>query len=389
MLHLAALTGKARQEEYFKVNSKGTEILLEQCVRSTTKHFIFVSSIAAGFKDIKGYHYAHSKIEAERTVEAGGIAYTILRPTMVIGQNSPILESLLKLAKAPVVPIFGNGKTKVQPVYVDDLVNCILSIIENKLFRNQTLTIAGPEQITIEEFIKLLHQSSYKKKLRLIHLPIRPIVKTLSFLEKFSLKLLPFTAGQLATFINDGIADKNPCFEGSGLKMTSINEMIALATHVQLINNSSDLIEECKLFTNYLIGSSPDEYIKDKYIQGHSATTLDKNAGFFDKVLIKSANFNLLFLKLADAYTRIFYKNAVLRKKLLLLLAIMECCKATYHEVDSVSESSVIRLYMKLFQKAFIFLLTLLVSIMVFTPFKLYAALTGETRKPAESWIES
>ncbi len=391
VLHLAALTGKARPEEYFRVNSRGTEILLEQCKRSNIKHFIFVSSIAADFKDIEGYYYAHSKIAAEKIIEAGGLTYTIVRPTMVIGENSPILESLLKLAKAPVVPIFGNGRTKVQPVYIDDIVGCILSIIDNSLFQNQTLTIAGPEQITIEGFIRRLHEASYRKKLRMLHLPVRSIAKILLFLEKFLLKFLPFTAGQLASFTNDGIADRNPCFEGRGLKSTSMNEMLALAVRPEkgAVRNESDLMAECELFTNYLIGRSPDEYIQAKYLQGHAAANLEKDAGLLDAILIRTANSNSFFLKLADVYTSIFYRNAVLRKKLLLMLAILECCKATYHEVDKVSNSSGIIFGIRLFQKAFIFLLSLFISIIIFSPFRLYDARTKGPRASAELWTKS
>lgn len=386
VIHLAGLTGKAGPEEYFRVNSKGTKTLLEQCVRSKVKHFIFVSSIAAGFKNTEGYYYAHSKIDAEKIIEAGGLAYTILRPTMVIGENSPILESLLKLAKAPIVPVFGDGSAKIQPIYIDDLIACVLSIIGNKAVENQTLTAAGPEQITMEEFIRVLHDNSYKKKFRIIHLPVGPIKKALLFLEKKYLAYLPFTAGQLASFTNNGITDRNICSDLTGLKLKNVHEMIRLSASQdrQAGETSENLERECRVFTNYLINIDPDKYVTGNYIRGHKICRIDGETDFFNTLLVRAANRNSFLLKLADAYTSIFYKSSVLRKKLLLLLAIMECCPSTYHHIDTVNERSVISLYVRMGQKAFLFLVNLLASIVVFLPFKFYSALRNGPRQPVK-----
>ncbi len=386
VLHLAALTGKAEPEEYFRVNSEGTRSLLGQCLKSRVQQFIFISTIAADFTNIEGYHYAKSKIEAEKNVQRSGIPYTILRPAIVIGRGASILVSLLKLAKAPIVPVFGDGSAKIQPIYIDDLVACILSIIGNKAIENQTLTIAGPEQITMEEFIKVLHDSSYKKKFRLIHLPVGPIKKALLLLEKKFLAYLPFTAGQLASFTNDGITDSNLCAGLTGLKLKNVHEMIRLSASQdgQAGETSVDLELECSAFTNYLININPDKYIIEKYIQGHKISSINKETDFFNALLIKAANRNSFLLKLADAYTSIFYKSAVLRKKLLLLLAIMECCPSTYHHIDTVNKGSAISLYMRMGQKAFLFLMSLLASMIVFLPFRFYSSLRNGSRQQIE-----
>ena len=91
VIHLAALTGKAPREEYFRINSEGTRVLTEQCRNRGIIRIVFISSIAAAFKNIEGYHYAESKIEAERIVKRSGVPFTILRPTIVTGEGSPIL----------------------------------------------------------------------------------------------------------------------------------------------------------------------------------------------------------------------------------------------------------------------------------------------------------
>ncbi|KPK00268.1 MAG: hypothetical protein AMK71_08565, partial [Nitrospira bacterium SG8_35_4] len=72
VVHLAAITGKASRDEYFRINSEGTEILLSHSADSGVRDFIFISSIAANFVNVGAYYYAQSKIEAEQLVKRSG-----------------------------------------------------------------------------------------------------------------------------------------------------------------------------------------------------------------------------------------------------------------------------------------------------------------------------
>src|SRR5205823_14764221 len=61
VIHLAAATGRLPPEEYFATNVDGTRDLLGQCRRAGVRNFLFVSTIAARFPDLKHYPYAQSK----------------------------------------------------------------------------------------------------------------------------------------------------------------------------------------------------------------------------------------------------------------------------------------------------------------------------------------
>src|SRR5882672_471847 len=124
VLHLAAATGRAAPADHFRVNVEGTRILLEQSRRHGARRFVFVSSIAAKFPDIRRYPYARAKLEAEALVAGGGIEYSIIRPTIIAGPGAPVLAGLRRLAMLPIVPVFGTGRVRVQPIFVDDLADC-------------------------------------------------------------------------------------------------------------------------------------------------------------------------------------------------------------------------------------------------------------------------
>jgi nucleoside-diphosphate-sugar epimerase len=73
VIHLAATTGKAQPQEYFRVNATGTRYLIEQCKQRGIKNFLYVSTITVKFGDKSNYHYAQSKQEAEEAVKRSGL----------------------------------------------------------------------------------------------------------------------------------------------------------------------------------------------------------------------------------------------------------------------------------------------------------------------------
>ena len=228
VVHLAAVTGKRTQKEYFAVNGEGTNILLEQCKQAGVRQFLHMSSIVVKYSNKSRYYYAQSKELAEFAVRQSGLPYTIVRPTIVIGPGSPTWRGLLRLAGMPIIPILGRGKTRIQPIYVDDLVNCVLSILDEDVFRNATIELGGPEQITFKNFLTTIHRLRYGKVPRTLHLPVAPLVFALSVFEKPLYSVLPMTAGQLCAFYNDGVICPNALFEYHKPQMKGIDEMVKL-----------------------------------------------------------------------------------------------------------------------------------------------------------------
>jgi nucleoside-diphosphate-sugar epimerase len=227
VLHLAAATGKCPPDEYMRVNRDGTGALLEQARRSGVQRFLFVSSVAAKFQDQFRYYYGQSKQQAEALVAASELRWTIVRPTMIFGRNAPVFDSLARLAALPVVPVFGDGRTPVQPVYVDDLADCLVAMLsqEEGLDRT-TVEIGGPEVLTIQDLLLRIRSSAGRPGGPVLHLPVNAISRCIGYMEPFLLSVLPFTAGQLASFSNPGTAAPHPWVAGRQSGMAGISEML-------------------------------------------------------------------------------------------------------------------------------------------------------------------
>jgi NADH dehydrogenase len=227
VLHLAAVTGKQAPSEYFRVNRDGTESLLREAERAGVRRFVFVSSISAKFKNQRHYYYAQSKLQAESLVKNSRLPWIIVRPTMIFGKGSAVLAGLAKLASLPFIPLFGDGQTRVQPVQVADLAQILADILDDETLNNRLLEIGGPEAVSMERLMQLIRLSSLNKEGKVVHLPVGPLAEFLSFIEPVLRPVLPLTAGQLASFHNNGVADPDPWVAQRQTGMKTIKEMLA------------------------------------------------------------------------------------------------------------------------------------------------------------------
>lgn len=227
VIHLAAVTGKAQPQEYFATNVEGTRFLLEQCQRWGVQYFLQVSSIAVKFPNISRYYYAQSKQQAEAVVRNSGLHYTIVRPTIVLGKDAAAWKNLSQLACGPVIPLFGDGQAKIQPIHVDDLVDVLWALIHEEIFPDEAFDIGGPEVLTIEEFLQQIAQVCHGRRARVIHIPFRLLALLLSCAEKLCYSLMPFNVGQFSVFLNNSTIENNHIFKQYKEKMKGINKILS------------------------------------------------------------------------------------------------------------------------------------------------------------------
>jgi nucleoside-diphosphate-sugar epimerase len=230
VVHLAAATGKQSPAGYWRVNRDGTEALVLEARRAGVRRFLHVSTIAVKFADQSRYYYAQSKQQAEAIVAHSGMRFAIVRPTLILGRGSQVLEGLSRLAALPVVPVFGDGITPVQPIFVEDLASCVKAMLDEDLFDGQTVEIGGPEVLTIEDLLRRVRKARGAGEAHVMHLPARPIAAVLAWIEPLLGPVLPFTAGQLASFTNAGTVDFNPWVAHWQTKMKGVDEALQLSS---------------------------------------------------------------------------------------------------------------------------------------------------------------
>jgi hypothetical protein len=92
------------------------------------------------------------------------------------------------------------------------------------------------------------------------------------------------------------------------------------------------LDRECTAFATYLTGREPTGYVLERYRLAHERGEMASlpEPGAFERALVRLALFPGI-ARVVDVYTALFMKRALVRKKLVLALAILECCAPSYH----------------------------------------------------------
>ncbi|HEV8125540.1 MAG TPA: NAD-dependent epimerase/dehydratase family protein [Gemmatimonadales bacterium] len=207
VVHLAAATGSASDRDLQLVNVEATRWLLDSCERQGVGRILFVSSIAADYPDLSRYPYGRSKLAAETLVRQSPLDYTILRPTIVLGRESPIWQKLRGLAMLPVMPVFGDGSARVQPISVEDVAHAMVYLLDHSRFSNEVLELGGPDVLTMLGLLRRIRKACGKSEGLALRIPARPVQFALGVLGKVAGGRLPVSPGQLVPFISDGVAD--------------------------------------------------------------------------------------------------------------------------------------------------------------------------------------
>ena len=108
-----------------------------------------------------------------------------------------------------------------------------------------------------------------------------------------------------------------------------------------MTSDPSRLERECRTFTRLLTGARATPYVIGKYVDAHRVRQTFQISDAFERALVDAASSGPVMARLADAYARRAMPRGVLRKKLVLLLAILETSHEFHRDVDTGPDRSV------------------------------------------------
>ncbi len=169
--------------------------IVNAALEAGVKRAIFVSTTAV-FTQLN----APSKVvrlAAEETIKNSGLDFTILRPTMIYGSSRDrnMCRLIRFLARQPVIPIIGSGEHLQQPVYVGDVAAAAVQSLSCEKSIGGEYNISGAAPLSYNDVIDTVC-AALKRRVRKVHLPVKPVVATLGLLERLPLKL-PLKAEQI------------------------------------------------------------------------------------------------------------------------------------------------------------------------------------------------
>lgn len=170
--HLAAIIISKDDSAFAQINTEGTGNVVEQAAKANVGRFVYVSSASVTYPCQTPYSL--SKRAAEDIVQKSGLAYTIVRPTLVYGEKGgqEFDMYLAYLKKFPIVPFIGNGTSLKRPVFVDDVTAGLLALCDNKASYGKTYNLSGGEAISILDFSRLCLSCLGMGKKQVVCLPV-------------------------------------------------------------------------------------------------------------------------------------------------------------------------------------------------------------------------
>jgi nucleoside-diphosphate-sugar epimerase len=118
------------------------------------------------------YTWDQAKWLAEEAIWASGLEWTIVRCSPAYGPNDVSFNRLLGYSDfLPFVPIFGDGKSLLTPVFGDDIGRLFALLVANpERCRNTTFGLGGPDEVSIDEFLRLALRAMERVR-AVLHIP--------------------------------------------------------------------------------------------------------------------------------------------------------------------------------------------------------------------------
>jgi len=195
IINCVGILNEEGDQTFKKLHSDIPEKLAILAKKSGVKKFIHISSIGANpNSDSK---YSKSKGIAEVKILNAFPEAIIFRPSIVFGSEDQFFNLFSQISCiSPILPIVG-GKTKFQPVYVDDIAKMVVGVLQieapNTKKNNRIYELGGPEIISFRSLMVKMLSVIYRKKL-IINLPFwlaKAICPLILILNKLTFKKIP------------------------------------------------------------------------------------------------------------------------------------------------------------------------------------------------------
>jgi NADH dehydrogenase len=109
---------------------------------------------------------------AEKYLLESGLEAVIVRPTWVYGPRDNSLNRILRFGNfLPFIPIFGDGKNLMQPVFVDDVGRVVADAALRPEAAGKVFELGGPDVMTFDEVLKTALDVMGRKR-PILHQPV-------------------------------------------------------------------------------------------------------------------------------------------------------------------------------------------------------------------------
>jgi len=233
VIHLVGIINETPRHSFRRVHIDGTRVVVDAAKAAGVRRFVHMSALGARPDAVSRYHL--TKYEAEQVVRAGGLDWTVFRPSVIHGPESEFMQLVKVLARPklrygpiPAMPYFGRGEGKLQPVSVRDVAHCMAASIHMPETIGQTYSMGGPEVYDWKQLYALCSQAISGKTRRQVSVPV-PLAKLVAVtVMKTPLvpKLLKFNLSQIQMSQEDSVCDTTPIEDTFNIELGGFKDAV-------------------------------------------------------------------------------------------------------------------------------------------------------------------
>lgn len=210
VINLVGILHEKGPQKFNAVQAQGAGAIARAAAGAGVRRLIHVSAIGADAQSDSAY--ARSKAAGEAAVREHFPSATILRPSVVFGPEDDFFNRFAALARLlPVLPLVGGGHTKFQPVYVGDVADAVLRVLDDPATAGRLYALGGPRIYSMKQILELVLVETGRQRL-LLPLPFFAAKIQAAFLQLLPKPVL--TVDQVRLLQHDNIVPEG----AAGLK---------------------------------------------------------------------------------------------------------------------------------------------------------------------------
>lgn len=222
-INLVGILRETGRQRFDAVQGEGAERLAAAARDAGVARFVQVSAIGADAASDSAY--ARSKAAGEAGVRRHYPDAPILRPSVVFGPEDDFFNRFAQLAQlAPAVPLVGGGHTRFQPVYVGDVADAVLRVLDSPAASGRIYELGGPRTMTFREVIEFVLAQTGRRP-ALVNLPFGVASMLAAIMEKLPAPQL--TRDQVRLLRRDNVAAQGaPGLRELGIEPTPVEAVV-------------------------------------------------------------------------------------------------------------------------------------------------------------------
>jgi NADH dehydrogenase len=219
VIHLVGIISEFGRNTFENAHTCATANVIAAARQAGARRYLQMSAL--GTRPGAASRYHQTKWAAEEAVRGSGLAWTILRPSLIYGPEDHFVNLFARMSRwSPFLPVMGAGRGRLQPVSVEATAECFVRSLTEPRCEGQTLDVCGRDRLTFVELLRTILSVLGRRRL-LVHLPL-PLARLQARVFEFIFPSLlgraaPLNRDQLLMLQEDNVGDPGPAAALFGL----------------------------------------------------------------------------------------------------------------------------------------------------------------------------